>query len=548
MNEAGRSAGPARGSFKLELDQVLVLHDEIDLPFGEIRTRLGGGLAGHNGLKSLKRELGARTSTACGSASAGRTPPTRRSSPPTCSASGGSRRRGRGPDQPRGRRGRADRHVTFAPLGKAEVVERGARRCGCAPATRRSSSRRSRATCSASGVFPRAKPPRYASGAIAKDDWPDAGAEWTGSELRTAEATAHVELDPLRISFSDSSGRRFAADDPGAEIDAYTPAAGIEDRIGPPLRLTKAREPGERYFGCGERTGGLEKTASHQVFWNIDPPRGHTAVAQQPVHVDPVRARRCRTARALGPVPRQPAAASSSTCARGRPARWSAPTARRPRLLRLRRTDAARACSSATRELTGRIPLPPLWALGNHQCRWGYMTPTRCAGIARGFRERGIPLRRAVPRHRLHGRLPRLHLGPASASRTRGPDRASWRGDGFRVVTIVDPGVKVDEDYPVYTRGPRPRTCSARRSTARSTATSSGPGCARSPTSPTRARASGGATSTPRCSTQGVAGIWCDMNEPTLFVPDAGDAAATSCTPAAARPRCTPRSTTSTAR
>ncbi|HEX6021089.1 MAG TPA: aminoacyl-tRNA hydrolase [Solirubrobacter sp.] len=58
MNEAGRSVGPARGSFKVDLDRVLVLHDEIDLPFGEIRTRLGGGLAGHNGLKSLKRELG----------------------------------------------------------------------------------------------------------------------------------------------------------------------------------------------------------------------------------------------------------------------------------------------------------------------------------------------------------------------------------------------------------------------------------------------------------------------------------------------------------
>jgi len=37
---------------------VLVVHDEIDLPFGEIRPRLGGGLAGHNGLKSLKRGLG----------------------------------------------------------------------------------------------------------------------------------------------------------------------------------------------------------------------------------------------------------------------------------------------------------------------------------------------------------------------------------------------------------------------------------------------------------------------------------------------------------
>jgi PTH1 family peptidyl-tRNA hydrolase len=58
MNEAGRSAGPARGSYKLPLQRLVVVHDEIDLPFGEVRTRLGGGLAGHNGLKSLKRELG----------------------------------------------------------------------------------------------------------------------------------------------------------------------------------------------------------------------------------------------------------------------------------------------------------------------------------------------------------------------------------------------------------------------------------------------------------------------------------------------------------
>jgi peptidyl-tRNA hydrolase, PTH1 family len=58
MNDAGRSAGPARGALKVALDRVLVVHDEIDIPFGEIRARLGGGLAGHNGLKSLKRELG----------------------------------------------------------------------------------------------------------------------------------------------------------------------------------------------------------------------------------------------------------------------------------------------------------------------------------------------------------------------------------------------------------------------------------------------------------------------------------------------------------
>jgi peptidyl-tRNA hydrolase, PTH1 family len=58
MNASGDSAGPARGSLKAPLERVVVLHDEIDLPFGEVRTRLGGGLAGHNGLKSLKRGFG----------------------------------------------------------------------------------------------------------------------------------------------------------------------------------------------------------------------------------------------------------------------------------------------------------------------------------------------------------------------------------------------------------------------------------------------------------------------------------------------------------
>ncbi len=58
MNASGDAAGPARGALKAPLDRVVVVHDEIDLPFGEIQVRLGGGLAGHNGLKSLKRGFG----------------------------------------------------------------------------------------------------------------------------------------------------------------------------------------------------------------------------------------------------------------------------------------------------------------------------------------------------------------------------------------------------------------------------------------------------------------------------------------------------------
>jgi PTH1 family peptidyl-tRNA hydrolase len=58
MNEAGRSVGPARGALGVDLGHIVVIHDEIDLPFGRIEARVGGGLAGHNGLKSLRAGLG----------------------------------------------------------------------------------------------------------------------------------------------------------------------------------------------------------------------------------------------------------------------------------------------------------------------------------------------------------------------------------------------------------------------------------------------------------------------------------------------------------
>lgn len=58
MNDSGRAAGPARGALGVDLEHVVAVHDEIDLSFGRVEARLGGGLAGHNGLKSLKAELG----------------------------------------------------------------------------------------------------------------------------------------------------------------------------------------------------------------------------------------------------------------------------------------------------------------------------------------------------------------------------------------------------------------------------------------------------------------------------------------------------------
>lgn len=58
MNDSGRSVQPAAAFYKTPLDSLLVVHDEVDLELGRIQTRLGGGLAGHNGLRSVAERLG----------------------------------------------------------------------------------------------------------------------------------------------------------------------------------------------------------------------------------------------------------------------------------------------------------------------------------------------------------------------------------------------------------------------------------------------------------------------------------------------------------
>jgi PTH1 family peptidyl-tRNA hydrolase len=58
MNESGRSVTAAQRFFKVPPEQVLIVHDDVDLETGRLQARLGGGLAGHNGLRSIAQGLG----------------------------------------------------------------------------------------------------------------------------------------------------------------------------------------------------------------------------------------------------------------------------------------------------------------------------------------------------------------------------------------------------------------------------------------------------------------------------------------------------------
>ena len=260
---------------------------------------------------------------------------------------------------------------------------------------------------------------------------------------------------PLRIAFADAGGNAIAVDDEELGMGL----AGTPDPFGvPPTgdgpRLVKRREPGERFFGCGERTAGLEKTGSHQVFWNVDPPAGHTASLINLYTSIPF-AISLREGRAHGLL-------LDSThrveidLALADPERVVYEAAGGDLVYYVILGPTPRELLDRYTRLTGRTPLPPLWALGNQQSRWSYMDADEVRAHRRRVPRPRHPVRRPVPRHRLHGRLPGLHLGPRALPGPRGVDRRAGRA-GLPGRDDRRPGREGRRALPGLRRGPRAR-------------------------------------------------------------------------------------------
>ena len=371
------------------------------------------------------------------------------------------------------------------------------------------------------GMFPEGRPPRYDSEAIAKEDWEPVEVSMQESEaeltLSTTAATAHIALQPLRVGFADPAGRAFAADDVELGMGAIETFGTdvFSEPLGSPVRLYKKRVKGERYFGCGERTSGLEKTGSHQVFYNVDPPIGHTASFNNLYTSVPFtlsmtnglahglffdNTHRVEFDLALEDEGRAYYGAEGGNVVYYV---FCGPT---PRDVVGRYT-----------ELTGRTPMPPLWSLGNQQSRYSYMDQEEVREVARGFRERGIPCDVIyLDIHYMEG----FRVFTWDSDRFPDPEKlaSDLREQGFRVVTIVDPGVKADENYPVYVEG-RERDLYCKTHDGSEYHNVVWPGTCAFPdfTNPETRKWWG--ENHKVLTDAGVAGVWCDMNEPALFVP-----------------------------
>jgi alpha-glucosidase len=312
------------------------------------------------------------------------------------------------------------------------------------------------------GFFPQDRPVDYSSVAVVSHNW-QLGPVTVVEEadrvtLATPAATARLSLDPLRIGFTDSAGRAFAGDDLELGMGWFTAREEIavddlpdrSETLGLPIRVYKRHMADEHYFGCGERTGELDKTGSRQVFWNIDPPRGHTAL-QNNLYASIPFTLVLAESRAWGFFLDSTTRVEFDLAHDDPELAWfgadngdlvyylfCGPT---PRDVLARYTD-----------LTGHTPLPPLWALGNGQSRFSYETAEEIREIARSFRERDIPC------DALYFDIDSLDgYRDFTWNRIGFPDPegllAELREMGFHAVSIVDAGVKVDEHYPVYKEG-----------------------------------------------------------------------------------------------
>jgi alpha-glucosidase len=377
------------------------------------------------------------------------------------------------------------------------------------------------------GYFPAGRPIAYESGAVDPSFVAD-DAEVTLDQQRNAVVLScpdtpntgfrcRIDLSPLRVSLEDAEGRMLAEDDPvrGMGVGSHGPNQSL---VGPPMRLYKRRRPSERYYACGQRTGRLDKTNTFQIFWNIDPPLGHGPDSNNMYVSIPLllSVDAERDGQAWGLFLDWPGRVEFDL-AKTDPELADLAQEGGDLVYYLFVAASWEGVVQRFTRLTGRTPMPPLWSLGYGQSRYSYMSREELLGVAHGLRRRRIPCDAVyldidyMDGYRVFTWDPERFRDPADTIRR-------LHEMGMRLVTILDPGVKVDERYAPY-RELHQSGQTIRTDDGDEYHNAVWPGlCAFPDFSAERAR--GWWVEKLRALTDpGVDGIWCDMNEPALFVP-----------------------------
>lgn len=326
--------------------------------------------------------------------------------------------------------------------------------------------------------------------------------------LREDAKTIRLEMGAFQVVYQRGGGLHFEfAGQRFCNLDEMPQWADAG-----PVTASLATDPAERFYGFGERTGLLEKSGNRMTCWATDPGHMHGPDVDKMYIAIPF-ALALRPGLAWGVFFHNTFLSEFDLTQAGKLALHANGG----------ELDLYVICGATPAEvvqefssLVGRAPLPPLWSLGYHQSRWSYSSAQEVRDLVAEFRRRQMP-------------LDAVHLDidymdgyrDFTWNRQNFPDPAGMtralKEQGVRVVPIIDCGVKVDADYPVYTSG---QALKAFVSTPQGDEVH-GYVWPDESVWPDFSRADvrawwGGQQS--RLVADGVTGIWNDMNEPAVFL------------------------------
>ena len=351
----------------------------------------------------------------------------------------------------------------------------------------------------------------------------------TRDEIRISSlngATIVIKRRPFLVTVLDDEGRTVVEDDPARGV-MFDPATGA-------VECSKRRVEWETYYGLGEKAGATFSRDTQQfVMWNTDTyayPRGLDPIYQSIGFYTALRYDKTSAATAAGG-------------ARGRGRAYGLFFDNTSRTyFDMGKTEPTRVTFGAASgelnyyvftggrertpkqvlsdytDLTGRAPLPPVWALGNQQSRWSYYPESRVREVARGFRESRTP---ADVIYLDIDYMDGFRVFTWNNERFPDPSKmiSDLRAEGFRVVLIIDPGVKVDPNYYAYQQG-QAGDHFVKTADGKELHASVWPGvCAFPDFTDAKAREWFGSLYKKNLD-EGVAGFWNDMNEPGVFLSD----------------------------
>ncbi len=343
------------------------------------------------------------------------------------------------------------------------------------------------------------------------DEWPGAPYRIEDGEqalqVRTARLLVRIDRHPCRLAFLDSSGQVIQAD---AEGMGWCGTAVV---------ASKVLQPGEHIYGLGQKAAGLDRRGGKFEMWNADP-QGY-GPGQDPLYLNVPFYLGLHGTQGYG-LFFDNSYRSHFDLGASEPERLRfAAAGGEMRYYFLYGPDLRRVLERYT-DLTGRQPLPPLWALGYQQSRWSYYPASQVREVARQFRARAIPCDAIhLDIHYMRG------YRSFTWDRRRFPDPAGLVADlraaGFKTVTVIDPAIKADRRYAACSSGLRADVfCKYPDGTLFSGPVWPGDACFPDFTAD-RARSWWAGLHRDLLTEAGVAGMWMEMNEPTILGAGAGE-------------------------